>query len=846
MGDHAHHCITCTDPIEVFSFGPCQHIDVCAVCSLRLRALYKDTRCPLCKVDLPAVVISSNSEKAFADYNVNPATVDPFYKAHFDDRAYYDRIKRMNETRCPTCDNHPSFPHVRALKGHMQSHHNLHYCDVCLEFKKVFLSEQKLYNKKDLDAHVKGSDDPKPRDASGAPGLRGHPACQFCRKHFYGTDELYHHMKENHHTCHICDRENIKWQYYRTYRDLELHFREAHFLCDEPECLEKKFVVFANEIDLQAHNVEVHKRKGRAAAIPVTFTVRRANRHGEGVDHGPDDPGYGRRRGRGRGGGDEPGDGQPGPSSAPVLLCGRPGPPGVDSAPASASSSSRAPRPRPRPASGPASSPWHHPPPARPGPAGRGAARPATAPATPPRAPAPAAAPAPAPAPAPALRRRPRLRSRPLPPAPRLRRRIKRRLLLQLPPPPHPPSPRPPPSSPPPPPRRPPCPPAPLPASASPRPPPPSASPRPPSPPRPGAGPRPDPAPGPALARPASASPTPPAGGAGAGRVALPPAPAESVEAAYASLQRAANVPQDPEETQRRNRLLVRAMRVLLGDDDAKFAEFKEVSADFRRDKTDAGQYYERFGRLFGSPAAPARPRSASPTSELSSIEHVFLELVALLPDPDKRDALLRVHAANVAAVAQAAAAAAAEAARAEAARAAAAAAAASSSASSSSAGKKAGAGAGAPPPAWAPARRPPGGGAGGGFPEPAGAGGGAEEEEEGNSGGGERGCWGARRRRGGREQMVTCPHCRLKLLPADYEGHEIRHLAWARDDPSSASPPPAPPPPPPPPPPRPRGAAVLLPAPLRGPRGPRGRVASPFSRAVALTEDEFPRLGGR
>jgi hypothetical protein len=47
----------------------------------------------------------------------------------------------------------------------------------------------------------------------------------------------------------------MKNEYYENYASLETHFKGSHFLCNEKECLEKKFVVFQNDIDLKAHIV---------------------------------------------------------------------------------------------------------------------------------------------------------------------------------------------------------------------------------------------------------------------------------------------------------------------------------------------------------------------------------------------------------------------------------------------------------------------------------------------------------------------------------------------------------------------------------------------------------------
>ena len=50
----------------------------------------------------------------------------------------------------------------------------------------------------------------------------------------------------------------ILYKYYKDYSKLEIHFKNEHYLCDDPLCLEKKFVVFPNSIDLAAHNRYVY------------------------------------------------------------------------------------------------------------------------------------------------------------------------------------------------------------------------------------------------------------------------------------------------------------------------------------------------------------------------------------------------------------------------------------------------------------------------------------------------------------------------------------------------------------------------------------------------------------
>lgn len=129
---------------------------------------------------------------------------------------------------------------------------------MCTRHKKVFTHEHELFSMSQLRKHEKYGDD-RP-GAADQTGFKGHPECGFCRVRFYGDDELYAHCRDRHERCHICDRRsgNRQQQYFIDYNALEEHFRQDHFLCMDRECLEKKFVVFESEMDLKAHQLEVH------------------------------------------------------------------------------------------------------------------------------------------------------------------------------------------------------------------------------------------------------------------------------------------------------------------------------------------------------------------------------------------------------------------------------------------------------------------------------------------------------------------------------------------------------------------------------------------------------------
>lgn len=70
----------------------------------------------------------------------------------------------------------------------------------------VFICEQKLYSRAQLNQHICTGDSEVDGSESDRGGFMGHPMCEFCRTPFYGDNELYTHMSTEHYTCHICQR----------------------------------------------------------------------------------------------------------------------------------------------------------------------------------------------------------------------------------------------------------------------------------------------------------------------------------------------------------------------------------------------------------------------------------------------------------------------------------------------------------------------------------------------------------------------------------------------------------------------------------------------------------------
>lgn len=83
----------------------------------------------------------------------------------------------------------------------------------------MFTCEQQLYNKADLDRHMKVGDSSGPLADS---GFKGHPLCRFCKRRFYDNNELFKHMESAHEQCFLCRRHQPeKYVYYRDYAELE-------------------------------------------------------------------------------------------------------------------------------------------------------------------------------------------------------------------------------------------------------------------------------------------------------------------------------------------------------------------------------------------------------------------------------------------------------------------------------------------------------------------------------------------------------------------------------------------------------------------------------------------------
>ncbi|OBA21239.1 hypothetical protein METBIDRAFT_20395, partial [Metschnikowia bicuspidata var. bicuspidata NRRL YB-4993] len=245
------HCIICAEKIIHSAISPCNNV-TCHVCSFRQRALYKKKTCLVCRTDHEDVIFTEQilEEAKFSEFVVESRQLESKeYEIHFTSQYVKDDTLKLILHECPVCQK--LFKKYQFLSEHTKTEHSQQYCDVCVDHGNSFISELKLYTPKQLQRHMNEGD---------KSGFSGHPKCKFCRgKRFYSEDELNVHIRDRHERCFICNQDNYQAsEYYRNYDDLYDHFRHAHYVCSIQLCVEKRFVVFREDLDLTAHMLKEH------------------------------------------------------------------------------------------------------------------------------------------------------------------------------------------------------------------------------------------------------------------------------------------------------------------------------------------------------------------------------------------------------------------------------------------------------------------------------------------------------------------------------------------------------------------------------------------------------------
>lgn len=248
------HCLICAEKLVYAAYTPCHH-RTCHKCSLRQTILYEKDICLFCRSPMENLVISDDiaEDKDYDDFDVEQLPIyDDKTKVYYTSEPVQTACKELLEYRCSVKGCFQPFESFKQLQDHTKLSHNKYFCLICYNNKKAFISELPLYNYKSLQIHQSVGDVKS--------GFMGHPACQYCnKKRFYSEDELNIHVRDSHERCHICDQDNPQTAtYYKNYDTLYNHFKTDHYVCNVQSCLDKKFVVFREDLDLTAHMLKEH------------------------------------------------------------------------------------------------------------------------------------------------------------------------------------------------------------------------------------------------------------------------------------------------------------------------------------------------------------------------------------------------------------------------------------------------------------------------------------------------------------------------------------------------------------------------------------------------------------
>ena len=221
----------------------------------------------MCRTSLDTITLSDDPEVKFGVPTLGHGLGLKEYNVSCTSREAFQAAQKLLSFSCNTCTESgtpETFKTEDELTRHMVRSHQLFYCDVCTDNQKLFLHEHTLYNRKDLIKHKRSKN---------TAGVEMHPKCQFCDTRFFDVDALMNHLSQKHEYCSFCEQAGKPSQYFRNYKSIEQHFMNEHFLCMDPICRREKFVAFGTELDYQAHMQKVHGSNGKSDKIDMRLLM---------------------------------------------------------------------------------------------------------------------------------------------------------------------------------------------------------------------------------------------------------------------------------------------------------------------------------------------------------------------------------------------------------------------------------------------------------------------------------------------------------------------------------------------------------------------------------------------
>ncbi|MEW5316918.1 MAG: hypothetical protein WDW38_008257 [Sanguina aurantia] len=242
-------CLICCEPSHAIAIGKCGHTDVCAMCTLRLRLLYADNRCSLCKgqndevviISAPGVLPAPDTAAADAAAAAAAAAAGPTSKA---------------------TDAAAALPASAVATAALPS------------FESLVAQRSRLWQKPGWAKGVLVD------DASGvAAGAAAAAGDGGVRQERILPQDLLHSriVAATTRSCSICSERGYSKLFpsdKQMQDHLQVHLATQHFLCSEQEC-NGCFIAFATEDELRAHCTQRHSahmpRWDQSRARPLIF-----------------------------------------------------------------------------------------------------------------------------------------------------------------------------------------------------------------------------------------------------------------------------------------------------------------------------------------------------------------------------------------------------------------------------------------------------------------------------------------------------------------------------------------------------------------------------------------------
>jgi hypothetical protein len=245
-------CLICTEDQAIMTVGNCEHPFVCLECTYKCRQINANTRCIYCNQQLDEVVTVKDVNTSFVELSKLPLNRFKAGIFYFDDESRRACFK-LESMNCVIKKCGKQFADLKFLKTHLKDAHKRYFCDLCLENRALLVNEQTIYRLEELNTHMdKGDFDEEDNLVS------LHPYCDFCNKYFFNEEQFTSHMRKDHMKCHLCTTEKHKWMYYAKYENLATHFKMSHYMCNYPECVEKCFIAYKTQDELDRHVNQAH------------------------------------------------------------------------------------------------------------------------------------------------------------------------------------------------------------------------------------------------------------------------------------------------------------------------------------------------------------------------------------------------------------------------------------------------------------------------------------------------------------------------------------------------------------------------------------------------------------